>query len=225
MLVPSAGGRATPPRRPWRQGSGRVTSRAHGVTPTSSVPDAALLAFEGVLHHFFGCLAVVDQQGRQPDEPAVVVIESSEIMGPRGRGASQRQHPALTLRHDRSHPVTCPGPPPPGRWSSWPGWRRGMEVRHLRRQDAPVRCGPPAAAGRGLAGGLGLPAEQPGLCRPLPATDQPGDQPAQARPGSDHRRGRDPATAVRRRHHRSSVGPHIAAHGMRRLNSVGVVAA
>src|SRR6478609_6948324 len=29
-------------------------------------------------------------------------------MGPRGRGASQRQHPALTLRHDRSHPVTCP---------------------------------------------------------------------------------------------------------------------
>ncbi len=40
---PFGGRQSHPTRRPWRQGSGRVTSRAHGVTPTSSVPDARVV--------------------------------------------------------------------------------------------------------------------------------------------------------------------------------------
>ncbi len=81
----------------------------------------------------------------------------------------------------------------------------GAEVRHVRRQVAPVRRGTPAAAGRGVAGSMGMPPEQPGVRRPLPTPDQPRDQPAQAHPGPHHRRRRDPAAAVRRHHHRAAL--------------------
>ena len=49
----------------------------------------------------------------------------------------------------------------------------GTEVRHVCRQGPAVRCRAPPAAGGGLAGGVGVPAEQPGVRRPLPAPDQP----------------------------------------------------
>ena len=80
-------------------------------------------------------------------------------------------------------------------------------VRHLHRPDQAHRPGPPTAAGRGLAGGLGRAADQPRLRRPLPAPDHPRAQQAQAHPGPDRGRRRDPAPAARRGHHRPSLGP------------------
>ena len=100
-----------------------------------------------------------------------------------------------------------------------------MEVRHLRRQDAPVRCGPPTAAGGGLAGGVGVPAEQPGVCRPLrqlTSREVNRLKPAQAQTIVA-------AAILRQLYAVVATGqawdPDIAAHGTRRLAVAGVVAA
>ena len=60
-------------------------------------------------------------------------------------------------------------------------------------------AGRPRAARRRLASRVGMPANQPGVRRPLPAPDHPRDQQAQAHPGTDRRRRRDPAPAPLRR--------------------------
>jgi len=64
-----------------------------------------------------------------------------------------------------------------------------------------------AAAGR-LAGGLGSPTSESGLCRPLPAPHRPRAQQAAPHPGPDRHRRRDPAAPARRHHHRQDLGPH-----------------
>ena len=84
---------------------------------------------------------------------------------------------------------------------------RETEVRHLHRPRPPHRSRPSAAARRRLAGRVGLPANQPGVRRPLPAPDHPRDQQAQAHPGTDRRRRGDPAPAALRDHPPPGVGP------------------
>ena len=83
----------------------------------------------------------------------------------------------------------------------------GDEVRHLRGQDQAHRPRPTQAPARRLARGLGSPADQHRLRRPLPAPHHPRDQQAHPDPGPErHRRG-DPATPPCRDHHRPGVGP------------------
>src|SRR4051794_28928104 len=64
-----------------------------------------------------------------------------------------------------------------------------------------------AVLGRGLAHSLGSPTRQPRLRSPLPAPDHPRAQQAQANPGPDRDRRRDPAPPACRRHHRPCLGP------------------
>jgi len=66
----------------------------------------------------------------------------------------------------------------------------------------PSRARPPAAAGGGLAGGVGRVAPQPGPCRPLRPLDRPPGQPAHRRPGP-YRAGRGPAAPVVGRGHQA----------------------
>ncbi len=68
-------------------------------------------------------------------------------------------------------------------------------------------AGRPGAAHRGVAGGVGVSADEQGLRRPLPAPDHPGQEQAHADPGADHHRRRDPAPAARRRRPPSRLGP------------------
>ena len=80
-------------------------------------------------------------------------------------------------------------------------------VGHLHRSDQAHRQGSTAAAGRGLARGLGHVADQPRLRRQVPAPDHPGGQQAQTHPGPGRDRGRAPATPARGDHHRPGLGP------------------
>ncbi len=75
-------------------------------------------------------------------------------------------------------------------------------------------AGRPGPTSRSLAGDVGSPAEQPRLRRPVPPPDHPGEQ-RSTHPGPGRRRRRDPATALRRDHHRPAWNPVIAAHGTR----------
>ena len=83
----------------------------------------------------------------------------------------------------------------------------GTQVRHLHRQSPPVGRRPTTPARRRLAGRVGMPADQPGVRRPLPAPDHPADQPAHPHPGTDRRRRSDPAPAPLRHHPPPSLGP------------------
>ena len=73
------------------------------------------------------------------------------------------------------------------------------DVGHLHRQRTPRRCRPTRTTGRGMARGVGCAAQQPRLRRAVPTPHHPRGQPAQAHPGPDRHRRRDPAAAPRRR--------------------------
>ena len=84
---------------------------------------------------------------------------------------------------------------------------QGTQVGHLRRPGPAHRRRPAPPASSSLARDVGSPAKQPRLRRPIPLPDHPGNQQAQTHPGPDHRRGRAPATAPRRHHHRPGLEP------------------
>lgn len=79
-------------------------------------------------------------------------------------------------------------------------------VRHLRRTCPPDRRRPTAPTDRGLARGLGRGEEQPCLCRPLSAPDHARDEQAQAHPGPDSPRRRDPAPTPCGHQYRPDMG-------------------
>jgi hypothetical protein len=79
-------------------------------------------------------------------------------------------------------------------------------VRHVHRPHQTHRARPARVAAGGLARGLGRPASQPGLPRPLPAPDHPREQQVQTDPGASRHRRRDPAPPTRGHHHRPRLG-------------------
>jgi hypothetical protein len=83
----------------------------------------------------------------------------------------------------------------------------GTQVRHVHRPSPGDRRRPSAAAGRRVAGGVGVPADQPGVRRALPTPHQPRTPPADPDPSPDRRRRSDPAAAVRRHQPAASLGP------------------
>jgi hypothetical protein len=93
-------------------------------------------------------------------------------------------------------------------WQPYPKWR-GTAFRHSlsRRPHEADRAGTSRAAAGRVARGLGSPARQPGLRRPVPVPDQQGAQQAHARPGPGLHRCGDPAAAACHHHHRAGMGP------------------
>jgi transposase len=83
----------------------------------------------------------------------------------------------------------------------------GETVRRVHRPDPADRARTARAAAGRLARGLGSPARQPGLRRPLPVPDQQGTQQAHAHPGADRHRRSDLAAAACHYYHRTGLGP------------------
>ena len=88
----------------------------------------------------------------------------------------------------------------------------GTHVRGVHRQSQADRRRPARTPSGGLAGGLGLPAEQPGPRGPLPPPHHPRDEPAQAHPGPGRRRRRPATAALRDRHHPAGLEPRHRLH-------------
>jgi transposase len=102
---------------------------------------------------------------------------------------------------------------------------READVGHLPRQGPPGRCGTPPAAGSSMAGGVGVPSETPGVRRPLrhlTSRETNRLKPTQAQTIVA-------ASILRQRYAVKTTGqardPDIAAHGLRPVHHVGVVAA
>ncbi len=83
----------------------------------------------------------------------------------------------------------------------------GEALGHLHRSHQAHRPRQATTAGRGLARGVGITADQHRLRRQVSTPHDPRAQQAQADTGSDRDRRRDPAAPARRGHHRPGLGP------------------